>query len=574
MKRIATLLLTAALSLSFLLSGCGQSGEPAPVPSGDGTASTGAAGDTGTDEPQVQTGDGSDMAETQDLRISISGTPAGVFNPALTSDNTEASVTWLIFDSLLRYTPDYDFAPGIARSWEVSEDSKTVTLHLAENAVWHDGEKFTANDVAFTLKFMGDPKYPGQFYTKVSAIKGMEEYKAGTAADVEGIKVIDDNTIELTTAEVYAPFLSNLAEIYVIPEHIWSKIDISTAMEQTELLQNPVGTGPFKIKDFAVDQYCSFSRNDDYWEGAPKLQSVLLQSVNEETAQGQILNGETDIMYVDDMSEDSLAIYKNAGIPIEVSYWTSYREIGLNARNPLLQDKRVRQALATGFDRAGICKSIYNGYATVANTCYAPFFWAYPGDDALNQYAYDPEKAVQMLQEAGWEYKDGTMYANGAPVEFTLASTSSKQADALLAVFQDNMKQIGIKVTVQNMEFATQLAALREGTGWDMYFLGMGTGNDADGRLAFASYSIGAGNNFTGYASEELDALLEEGVKYVDIEKRKPIYYEVAKFMNEELPSIFVCNWGSGTALNPKLRNYVASSNAKYYDIVNWYFAK
>lgn len=580
MKRFATLLLAVSMCAGLLLTSCtpqnqsSSSSNAASVPGSESTPAASAGDVSNLDTLKVQTGDGSDMADAQDLRISISTTPSGAFNPALTTDNTLAYVTALVYDSILRYTPDYQFEPGIAKSWEISEDSKTITLHFPENATWHDGEKFSAKDVLFTLKFMGDPKYPGQFYTKVSAIKGMEDYKSGKATDVEGIKLIDENTLEITTAEVYAPLLSNLAEIYVIPEHIWGKIDISTAMEQTELLQKPVGTGPFKLKEFVLDQYCSFDRNDQYWEGVPKLKTILLQSVNAETAQGQILNGETDMLSVSDMSQQSLDIYNQAGIPIDVCYWTSYREIGLNARTPLLQKKEVRQALCTGFDRAGICKSVYNGYATVAKTCYAPFFWSYPGDAELNAYDYDPEKAKAMLLEAGWEYKDGTMYADGKPVEFTLCTVSSAQGDAVLAVFQENMKSLGIKVTVQNMEFATQLAQLREGTGWDMYYLGMGTGSDPDGRLAYASYSIGQGNNFTGYANEELDKLLEEGVKYVDVEQRKPIYFQVAKLMNEELPSIFVCNWADGMAVNPQLRNYKITPNVKYYHILDWYFAK
>lgn len=525
------------------------------------------------EDPVAPTESGA-MAEDQTLKISISSSPAGKFNPAISVDNTEASVTHLLFESLVKLTPEYEFEPSLATSWEVSEDSKTITMKLQDNAKWHDGTPFTAEDVAFTLKFIADKNYTGQFYSKVSAIKGTEAYKAGTATEVEGIKVIDPTTIEITTAEVYAPFFMDMSFIKIIPKHIWGAVDIATAEEQTELMLNPVGTGAFKLTKFVPDQYSTYERFDEYWGGQPKLSNVVIQVANAETAQAQLLNGETDMIDVNSMNKDDLEVYQQAGIPVHVSYWTSYRELGVNFRNKILTEKNIRKGLMHALDRQGVCDNIYDGYATVANTIYAPFFWAFPGEDQLINYDYNPEKAKELLIQGGWEYKDGKMYADGKPVKLNLLTTSSKQGDLLLVVFQENLKSIGVELVISQVEFATQLDMLRKGEGYDLFFLGNGTGNDADGRLVFHTDSIGKGNNFTGYSNPEVDRLLEEGVKYIDINERKPIYAELAKILNDELPSLFICNWGSGVATDPKLTEYVPSSNDKYYNLVNWYFAK
>ena len=519
-----------------------------------------------------------DMADEQILRIAQTTLAAGLFNPAYTINGTEAKVDHLVYDSLFLITPDYNFEPKLCTSYEISDDSRTFTLHLAENVKWHDGQPFTAKDVQFTIEFMADPAYPGSQFSTVSFILGIDDYKAGTAQSIEGLKMLDDYTIEVTTKDVYAPFFITWCDLYIIAEHIWGDVDMATVTNQSELLRNPIGTGPFKLERFEVDQYAMLTKNEDYFMGAPLLDKIQLVLINAETAQGQLLSGELDIIDNSDFSDENLAPYKDGGYPIYTAFWATYQDVGCNLReNELLQDVNVRKALMHALDRQGVCDTIYNGYAVPANTLYSPFFWAFPGNDVLEPYVYDRDKAIKILTETvGWEFTDGVMYANGTPVSFDLyhANSAAGPIGKALVVFQQNFKDIGIELNLNTIEFAQLLDMVRAGEGWDFYQFAMGTGKDANALGVFGKEAIGKGNNFQGYYNPRVEELLAEGLTYVEIEKRKEVYAEIAKIINDELPSLFICNWESGMVTTPKLMNYSCSPNYGYPNLLNWYLAK
>jgi len=571
MKRVLAVALLAMMAVS-LLGACGSSA-PGNNTQATGTQSATTAPPPQTQSPIVTKAPEGDIAEGQMLRLMSYYSPSGKFNPALTTDDVDAQVTALVFDSLVRITPDYSFDPCLAKSWEVSDDNKTIVFKLQENVKWHDGEPFTADDVAFTLKFVGDPNYPGQFSSRVTSILGMNEYKAGTAADVEGIKVIDANTISITTADVYAPFFLDMSGMYIIAEHIWKDVDIAKALEATDVLANPIGTGIFILDDYGIDQYYSFVRNDDYWQGVPKIEKIFIEIGNEAIAQGKLLNGEIDMMDLTVMDTEDIQMFQDAGFDLKVGYWTAYRDLGCNLRNDFLAIKEVRQALMYSLNRQGICDSVFNGYATIADTCYAPFLWGYPGADKLVHYDYNPDKAIEMLTAVeGCEYtSDGKLLFKGQPVSLRLPTSQNTAIELALAVIQDNFKDIGVDLKVEFIEFAALLELVATGEGYDLYYMGRGTGSDADARLMFHSSSIPT-SNYQAYSNPEVDQLLEEGVKFLNVEERKPYYHRVAQILNDELPSLFICHWGGGTVIDPSLVNFNITTNSLYFNLVNWYF--
>lgn len=515
------------------------------------------------------------LEENKTIKYSLWSAPAGVFLPCLIDSDYTFAVVELIFDRLVILNPELNFEPALAESWEVSDDSKTILFKLRKGVKWHDGEEFNADDVIFTYMFIAHPNYPGSRYSTISPILGIQDYKDEKVDYIEGIKKIDDYTISITTDEVFAPFFANIlgSGMEIIPEHIWKDIDPANAFKETELLRNPIGTGPFKIKRFVADQYVSFVKYDDYWGGTPKVDELIIQVINQDTAQIQMINGEIDIMSLSSMHPDDLALYEAAGIQIQESYFNAFQHIGVNHKNELLNIREVRQAMAYAIDRQGIVDSLLHGYGNVANTAFPINHWGYPeNDENIENYEYDPEKAIEILTEqVGWEFKDGTMYANGEPVKWVLVYPTGNKARELSApVIQENLGQVGIEIELQIMDFNTMSHKIDEDE-FDLYMMGNGFSIDPDISMYFHTNAMINEHNNVHYSNPELDKLLEEGVKYISIEERRPTYNQISEILNRDMPTIFLYNWSEGTAISSRLKGVQTFAFGDFYNVHNWY---
>ncbi len=510
------------------------------------------------------------------LRLGSISSPTGIFNPLYASDDYTAYINNLIFQTLVSVDASANLKPNLAESWDVSEDSKTITFHLYDNIKWTDGEPFTADDVRFTLEFMANKNYTGLNSTYVQQIAGYDEVRSGTAEHLSGINVIDNYTVAITTKEIYASFYEKIGRgISIIAEHVWEGVPVEEVEQSTELLQNPIGTGPFKLAEYVPDQYTALEKNPDYFEGEPKLDKIIIQVVNPDTAQAQLLNNELDMIRVESLNPDDIKIYEDAGFDVRSNLLNAYQHMVINFNDPLLSDKDFRQAMAYAINREGIVASLLYGYGNVANTIYTREFFAYPGDEAINDYAYSPEKALEILtKKAGLEYKDGTLYQNGSPVKLTLIYPSGNKArEGAAAVIQQNFKEIGIDLKLELVEFATLTSVLQERKtdGFQLALLGNGFGADAD-----VSQNVGTdgSNNHSMYSNSKIDGLLAEGLKSLDNETRAPIYKEIATILNDELPVIYLYNWERFTIINPKVKNVDITTYSFYDGVENWDFAE
>ncbi len=537
-KKFGVVLVITALTLSLLLSGC----QPAVT--------------VVEDEPMI-------------VRRAQWNPPTGMFHPELLSSDYDSSVTALIFEQLVEMNPNLEFEPALAESWEFSEDNLSCTFNLRKNVKWHDGQPFTAEDVKFSLMFVGHQDYKGARYSNVSSIVGMEAYHAGESLDVEGIEIIDTHTIKITTSEVFAPFLLNIGGRIMTAKHIWGDVEVATAEEQTELLRNPVGTGPFKFEEFVPDQYASVVANDKYWAGRPKVDGIVIQSVNQDTAMAQMLNDEIDIMTVTSFNPDDMAMYEENDIQVLKALLVAVQYMGINHEKEFLQNKLIRQAFSHAINRQGIVDELLYGYGEVADNPFPPSIWAYPPQDEITHYEYNPERAIALMQEAGCEYTDGIMYYAGQPVELSLLYPyGNKVREQYAQVIHQNMADIGVTIDLQIMEFAT-LSDKCEAGEFDLYLMGIGTSFDADQRYIWGKNSR---FNYGRYFDETSIAMMEEGVKYTEVEKRKDIYLEWAKHMNEQVPNVWIYNWYSAVAVTPKLQNVQFFPGGVYYDVINWEF--
>ncbi len=503
------------------------------------------------------------------VRIVQWNPPTGMFHPELLTSDYDGNVADLIYETLVSFTPSFEYEPALAASWDISDDNRSVTFHLQPEAKWHDGQPVTAEDVKFSLMFVGHKDYTGPRYSNVSSIVGMDAWHTGAADDVAGIEIIDEKTIKITTIEPYGPFLYSIGGRYVLPKHIWGAVDVATADQQRELLENPVGSGPFVFKEFVKDQYVATTANADYWGGKPKVDGVVIQAVSQDTAQAQLIKGEIDIMDVSDFNPTAVQALEDAKVQLKTAGLVAVQYMGINHKMPEFQDKRVRQALAHAINRQSIVDDLLYGRGNVADNPLPKTIWAYPGDEFIKHYNYDSAKAIELFKEAGYTYENNVMSKDGKLVKWTLKyPVGNKVREKAAELIQQNLKDIGIEVELRMMEFQTLSEAASSGD-FEMFLMGMGTSFDAD-----QLYIWGPGStfNYSGWSSQKSLDLLNQGVSVVDIEERKPIYKEWAMYMNDEMPWIWLYNWDGGIAVTEDLQNVQFYAGGSYYNIVNWEF--
>ena len=539
-KKALALFMTAVMAVG-LFAGC--SGEN----TGDGST------EAGMEKNTAEAGTSGEETEIKTLNYGIPSSPSGIFLYQFHNDTYNSYVTTNVFDSLVVIDPTGVAEAKLAKEWKVSEDEKTYTFTLNENVTWHDGEPFTANDVAFTLNFMASPDYTGFYSSYVSTIEGYEEVQAGTADTLSGVSVNGDYEISITTSEIYASMLTRIGVIGIMAEHIWKDVDIATADQQTELLRNPVGTGPYKLKEFVQDQYVTLEANPGYYGGVPKIDEVSFVTVNGETVQAQLLNGEIDVFPLTSINEDDLKIYEDAGLNVEFYTNNGWQSLQINCQNELLSKREVRQALAYAIDRKGMVDSLLYGYGKVANAIYASTFWTYPGDENLPIYEYKPKKAIELFESVGLTYdSENNQMLDEEGNQLTLrlfVPTGNKVRENAGVVIQSNLTDIGIKCEMETMEFATLfdlLGQTDDPANFDLALIGYSMGADPD---VSELVSTNGGTNFCRYYNDEIDSLLEAAQLTTDQSERKELYGKVAAMLAEESPAVYLFNQDGAYAM-------------------------
>jgi len=317
--------------------------------------------------------------------------------------NNGAGNTWIskIFTPLVMMNEDYTKHTSdgaLAVSWEPNADATVWTFKLREGVTWHDGEPFTADDVKFTAAFVHAPGASVTrpvFTDKLNTVVGFQAYQAGEADTIEGVKVVDDYTVEFHLQAPNPRLFDEFRQFYILPEHAinFSPEDIATT---DWWLTSPIGTGPFKFGRYEKDQFMELVPNENYWDGAPKLEKLVNRYFTDEAAAVLALtSGDIDFSYV---SADVAATFQdNPDFVIYQGPSFVSNLFNYNYQRAPWNDVRVRQAMMYGIDRQSIIDGVFNGTA-IAAPCEDPYpnFWP---EDA-NYYEYDPAKAQELLAAA------------------------------------------------------------------------------------------------------------------------------------------------------------------------------
>ncbi|MDK7492085.1 ABC transporter substrate-binding protein [Bacillus paranthracis] len=465
--------------------------------------------------------------------------PGGVFLPYFQQNGWDGNVTSVIFASLVSTDKQGKPIPELAEKWDISSDQLTYTFHLRKDLKFSDGSPLTADDVAFTLTILHDKAYEGEVDISQYAVKGGKAYKEGTATSIEGIQVVDPQTIKVTTEKV------NSQAIFVLGGTVLSKAYYGKDYKQNtsldylkELYGKPLAAGPYKFEKYIPGQEVRFVANENYYAGKPKIQNFIYKITSGDTKLQLFQTGEVDHTGLgtgDEVLEQAKAL-EFANIQIETAPSFSY--IYMNNNKPYLKDKKVRQALIYGLDRKKYVDTALKGYGTVANVPIHPTSWAYT-EEGVNKYEYDKEKAKKLLDEAGWKVgSDGIREKDGQKLKLSyFGPSSAKDSDLLIPIAKENYKEIGVEFNPEFMDFNTMLSKVNKG---DYDLASVATPITSDPSETVGEYLSGANEKSLGYKNAKVDELIQKGIETVDIEKRKPIYKELYKELSDDPPVILL----------------------------------
>ena len=438
-------------------------------------------------------------------------------------------VTQLIFEKLATISPiDGTPVPQLADYWEVSEDGRTYTFHLSQEAKWHDGVDFTAHDVEFSFDIVKD---------KSLGVSGLPDLERQDAA----YRALDDNTFEIAIGEPTVMFLWNVpAAISIVPRHIWQDV------EPSQWRANPgstgsdpgrvIGTGPFTFQQRVEHESVTLVRNDQHYSSIPNIDGLVYRVEDNSNLDDVLKSGEVDI--AEAVHTELVKAELNAHLldyrifPTMRMHYYAY-----NTSNPPLDDVRVRQALYVGLDRQEIIDRINLGYGTVAIGTQPPMSIAFAPGAMADSYHFDQERARALLEEAGWsdENGDGLVEKDGEELRIDIvANQSAGGSEELLAEIKRQWFEIGVDVNTETDPWPVIEARMREGTrNFDVMvgFTRLRCHGDQ------GSHFRGDGSlNFTGWANGEYDSLDEQQRKEFDPAKRREQLIQLSSLAWDELP--------------------------------------
>ena len=431
-------------------------------------------------------------------------------NPAM---DEHGEINILLFNGLTAHDGDNQVVPGLARSWEFDEADCTYTFHLEEDVTWHDGERFTADDVKFTVEAIMDPE------------NGSEN--APNYEDVEEINVIDDYTIAFRLAAPNVAFLDYMT-MAVLPEHLLRGED----MQESAFFRTPVGTGPYKLESWDVGQAITLVKNEAYFRGEPNIERIVFKIVPDDNARAmQMESGELDLALL--TPRDALAFAGREEYKCYEMKTSDYRGILFNFWNDYwTKNRHILPAVCYAIDRQAIIDAVLLGQGIVA---YGPLQRNIYNNEEVEHYDYDPDKAKEVLEAAGCTMgSDGFYERNGEKIGFVISVGAGDQVrlDIAQAAAQQ-LRGVGIDCSV---EIPTQV----DWGGQMAYLIGWGSPFDADDHT-YKVFGTDKGANYSGYSNTKVDQYLTEARQSDDPAVRAEAYDKFQAELANDPAYAFIC---------------------------------
>jgi len=492
-------------------------------------------------------------------------------NPILiTSNDVDRDISELVYSGLMTYDVSGHLTTDLADSYEISTDGKEYVFHLKNNVYWHDGRKFTADDVVFTINSIINPAYASPLRISWQGIR---------------VEKVDDSTVKFTLNNAYAPFLEKTT-LGIIPKHIWEVIEPRNIILASANL-NPIGTGPFAVKKITKSQdgyirSFELEANENFYKKRPYLDGILFNFYDDEE---QAVNAyqKGDVMGVSTVSPKNKYLFNERNTDIHHLTIPKYFAVFLNQNQSIiLSDPKVRQALAYATNKEEIHYNVFLRETTVIDSPILPNLPGYNPD--VEKYEYSEDKAKELLKSAGWKdtNEDGILEKKigsakeATDLEITVATSDIFDLAKTADIIKEEWAKVGVKVNVENYGIDDLKQNIIKPRKYDALIFGEVLSHEPD-PFAFwhSSQKKDPGLNLSLYSNKDVDKLLEEARQSIDEEERIEKLKEFQKDLVEDVPAIFLY---SPIYLYPQSKDLkgfsvtdVTIPSKRFIDVENWY---
>jgi peptide/nickel transport system substrate-binding protein len=490
---------------------------------------------------------GSASSKGNDVRVAIYSDPTSLSLIGNTDSNS-SQIASMISDGLVAYDAQGRYVPMVARAWELAPDGKTLTFHLREGVLWHDGLPVTSKDVAYTVKKVLDPATQSRSWVSLFA-------------NVAFVDTPDDLTLVVHFTEPYADALEPW-RIPLVAEHVASK---DPSFLTGAFAKHPIGCGPFQFVSHTPDQSVILAAFDRYWGGRPRMDRMIVKIVKaERTGYESLLLGELDLLPVTpDLWRDAQSAPAAARLSRFVYYRLAGWKIDWNqyATTPYFRDKRVRRALLLALDRKQFVENVSAGLGRPGVSSYPPESpWADPSIVAL---PFDRAESARLLDEAGWRTpkSGGLRMKDGKPFVFTLMFTAGSQelSDRIAAWMQQSLAEVGVGMKIEKLG-GEAFRQRRKTHGFEAAMGSILFDTTPDRFDLYHSKARDGGFNFGGFTDPEVDRLLEEGRATVDPGARRILYNRLQQRLDDLQPVAFLFQFAQPVLHDPNLEGIVPST--------------
>ena len=484
-------------------------------------------------------------------------------NPVLLQYNqVDRDLSALLFSGLTRFDESGAIVPDLAERWETGDGGKSYLFHLRRTVRWHDRTPFTSDDVVFTIEAVRAADFPGS------------PDVAELWRNVE-VEQIDDYAVRFTLKEPFAPFLE-YTTMGILPRHLYYESTGKNMLASPYNLR-PVGTGPYRLTRISAEGVV-MEPHVDYHGPAPLLAQLRFRFYPDyASALSALERGEVDgLPYLDPQDAVRLRASEKLAVYSAPDY-LRYSVLFLNGSSPVFREKAVRQAVAHAINRERIVSVVMAGEAIPGGGPIPPGSWAF--SDKAKRYEYDPKKAAALLEAAGWRDSDGdgVRDKDGVSLSFVILTNDNRRRVRAGELIVEDLRAVGFKADVQALAWAdllkeymaprTFLAAIAEQ--WMLT-------SDPDVYSLWHSSQIGDGGfNFSGFAGERTDRLLEEARRTDDRARRAQLYAEFQELWAEEAPSVVLYypkfNWAVSRSVKDVRLTALMDGSSRFRHVAQWY---
>ncbi len=488
------------------------------------------------------------------LVYGIDASPEGLFNASFYGIATDAEVIDLFDEGLIEYDENLAPQPNLA-SWE-TEDNKVFKFKFEEGVKFHNGDELTVHDWVFTLETLANPDYDGPRYSNVQNIQGAPDFREGKADSISGINVINDYEVEITFDKAR---VNNLTDLWtnVMPSKVFADIPVAEMSASEFVRSTPIGLGAFKVSKIVPGESVELVRNDDYWKGEVNLDKIIVRVIDNTSTVGALQNEDIHMIGLQPVSAPEVEKLDNVEImtaPGLSYYYVGFKlgkfdndKLAVTETLPKYQDKKLRQAMMYALNRQEWVDAFWFGYAKPVSKPVPSAHWISADESELNTYDYNPERAMELLDEAGFVDVDGDGKRedpNGEKfvVKFSHYATGNPTFEARAKALTQYWDEIGLSTELEMVEVNLYYDMIeKDDPAIETFFGGWSVGADPDPTGTQKSDQLW---NYTRYSNPETDQMLTDALDIevvgTDQEKRKQIYVDWQKIMNEDLPMLYI----------------------------------